>query len=163
MPELTKEEEVLLERLLRKSKTGTARKLDFDNMTDQERAAVNRTIHPMTPAVPYQEYPKMIYGRRANGQFIQSRVTSKEDEDAVKAGETDTEWGSLLELGLETCPSRDDGRAPVKIQMLGAAVDDAVILDNTANIPHGPPAPYVEHPLAKKRGPGRPPKNAQAS
>ena len=168
MSQLSESERKVFELLQEKIRKGGGgdKRVDFDNMTDAERAAYNKTIHPMTNYSVYQEYPKMIYGKRANGQHIQSRVLNRSDEEAVKASEPETVWGSLLELGIETCPSKDEGRAPVKIQTLGERIDDTVMIANTANIPQAPAQPYVPHPLAQaaeKRGPGRPRKNAAPS
>lgn len=133
-------------------------KVDWDNMTDAERAYRNRTVEPRTPMVPYQEYPKVIYGN-INGQVQSVTVANEAQEDYYRDLYPHAEWDkSMRDHGLITCPSKVEGLRPVALVGMGAASNPAVDVRAQPDENPAPPPSYEDqmHPLAKKRG--RPPK-----
>jgi hypothetical protein len=106
------------------------KKVDWDNMTDAEKAWHNRTIEPHTPDRPVPQrptdagwYPRVLYGK-VNGQVVGPTVKDAKDEAKLRElhnDESGLEWnGSLLELGIETSPSKPDGHVASGWQHFGA-------------------------------------------
>src|SRR5208337_4955937 len=112
----------LEESLIRHKRT----KIDYTNMTDDERAWKNRTVEPATdsraPRDQYDPgwYPRVIYGM-VNGQVVGATVADAEAEAKIWAKYPDGEWDkSLLEHGVETCPSKPSGHVEAGFQHFGA-------------------------------------------
>ena len=137
---------------------GAPRRVNFDNMTDQERAQFNKTIQPITPMVPWQEYPKVIYGKFEDGSYRQARVQSSQDEEEIKASNPADWRESMMAHGVDL--TSRPSKAVQRIQFLGAPLEDSVGV--TADLPSVASVPQ-EHPAAAaQRRRGRPPKNAAA-
>jgi hypothetical protein len=101
---------------------GSSKKIDYTRMTDRERWEANKTLQPVTPMVPYQEYPCMLYGRR-DGQLVSIAVDDAAHEEAIRE-KFDYGWKrSIAEHGIETCPSSGDGINPVSIQQVSGVPD----------------------------------------
>jgi len=139
------------------ARKGHARRIDWDNMSEQERQNYNKTTQPVTPMVAYAEYPKMIYGKFPDGGYRQARVANRRDEEQIKADHPADWRDSMMAHGVDLTsrPSREIQR----IQFLGAPVEDSVSVkadEPQASVPQEHPAAAA----ARKRG--RPPKNAAA-
>ena len=141
---LTDKEISALEAALTKRKRN---KVDWDNMTDEERAMRNRTLTPVTPERPTPEgpsdpgyYPRTLYGK-VGGQVVGPTVASAKEEAELKAKYPDAEWDkTLLEHGIETCPSKPEGHVVAGWQHFGAGkpvqpTDPAVTVMNNPVAP----------------------------
>lgn len=142
-----------LEKALSKRKRS---KIDWDNMTDAERAAVNRTTQPVTPTVPYYEFPKMLYGN-VNGTVQAAEIASEKEEQQLKAKYPDAGWTMrMADFGLETCPSKPSGPTAKAFIPVGAAQFNPAVEVST-RVDENPPPPrpltYEQqlHPLARKK------------
>ena len=135
------------------------RKIDWDNMTDEERASYNRTIDPQTHYKQHIEYPKYIYGRRGT-QIVRMLVKSEDEEQAQRDGEPDAHWElSMRDHGLITCPSAEDAQALPTIVGVGSAPEPKSHEEQMAetvplvyNIQHND-APAAK--AARRRGPAK--------
>ena len=126
-------------------------KIDWDNMTDQERAMFNKTIEPRTHKTIHYEYPKSIYGKYADGTVKQATVQNEGEERMVRANNPEAEWKDLLrDHGIETCPSPPDKAKAAGFVTVGVAAPPAA--------PEPVPTQMVEeHPAAVAARRGRPP------
>ena len=105
-------------------------KVDWDNMTDEERAWKNRTVDPPTPNRPTPQsprdpgwYPRVLYGK-VSGQIVGPTIKDAAEETRHRArypDESGMDWnGSLLDLGIETSPSKPEGHVVGGWQHFGA-------------------------------------------
>jgi hypothetical protein len=137
-----------------KEKAVSGKRVDYDTMTPQELANVNKTIHPITHKLEHHEYPKALYAKR-DGQLV--TVTANDaDHEAQLRAEHPLDWRyGMLELGYETCPSHGAGITVVDLAPVhGVALPEAMS-----------PAAFAQGAIqaqeaAGKRGPGRPRKTA---
>src|ERR1700675_4705303 len=110
-------EEELVQLLQEARRKRTGRRIDWDNMTDQERQNVNKTTLPATPYVPWQEYPKMLYGLR-DGRLVAATVANAKEESALRTRH-DYNWqDSPLAHGLETAPEAGHGIVAVEFSVV---------------------------------------------
>jgi hypothetical protein len=130
----------------------TRSKIDWDNMTHEERAMFNKTVEPKTHQHIWYEYPKTIYGKFPDGT-VKSATVQNEAEEAVVRRSNDAEWAeSLLAHGVETCPSPPDKAKATGFVTVGVArpipapepVADPIVM-------------IEEHPAAVAARRGRPP------
>jgi hypothetical protein len=153
LDKFTEEDLEILLREARRKRTG--KKIDWDNMSDADRAAVNKTIHPIAPAVPYEKYPCGLFAKDSAGKIVQTVVQDEEDEIAVR-NEYPLDWKyGLGELGIETAPSKGSGRVVAFAELKDSGRMLAEQLDENA-IPGEKFGPLAAE--AAKRG--RPRKNA---
>ena len=127
-------------------------KIDWDNMSDQERAMFNKTIEPRTHKTMHYEYPKSLYGKFADGTIKAATVQNEGEERMLRANHPEADWKDLLrDHGVETCPSPPD-RAK-------AAGFVTVAVTPPVSIPDPVPAQMMveEHPAAVAARRGRPP------
>jgi len=102
-------------------------KVDWTNMTDEERAWKNRTVEPSTPDRPTPQrpgdsgwYPRVLYGQ-VEGQVVGAEVKDDKDEKQLWAQYPDAQWDkSLLDHGIETNPSKPTGHVAAGWQHFGA-------------------------------------------
>lgn len=102
-------------------------KVDWADMTDEERSFRNRTVEPATPDKPTPKhrtdpgyYPRVIYGN-VSGQVVGAEVSNAEKEDELIAKYPDANWQmSLLAHGIETSPSKPSGHIAAGFQHFGA-------------------------------------------
>jgi SRSO17 transposase len=131
-------------------------KVDWDNMTHEERAMYNKTIDPQTHRGAYVEYPKTIYGKWPDGVVKRATVKNSQQEADVRKT-PDVRWGNTpLEVGIETCPSPALRNTAAGFEMVGASAPD----------PEPEPEAVVmvqEHPAAVANRRGRPPKIRDAA
>ena len=129
----------------------TRSKIDWDNMTDQERSMWNKTIEPRTHKTIHFEYPKAMYGKKPDGVVVKAEVTNAMEEEAIKRDDPSIIWKDLLrDHGVETCPSPPDKAKTAGFVTVGV----------TAPPPAVEPVSTVmveEHPAAVAARRGRPP------
>ena len=126
-------------------------KVDWDNMTHEERAMYNKTIDPQTRYTEFVEFPKAVYGKWPDG-IVKKAVVKNSHEERTLKSEAGVIWGdSPLELGIETCPSPAAKNTKAGFDTIGSAPVEPV--------PEVPAAVMVtEHPAAVAARRGRPPK-----
>lgn len=152
MNRLTEQDLEELLREIRRKRTG--KKLDWENMTEEQRHAVNRPTTPVTPMVPYQEYPRALYAIQ-DGRVMTTTVEDAEHEAEVRALGLD--WG--YKIPIETCPSSGVGRAVITELNVPDAQARLVAQLNAPTAPKpGEFGPLAA--AAAKRSPGRPRKTA---
>ena len=96
----------------------SGKKVDYDAMTPQQLADVNKTLLPATFKTEHVVYPRMMYGLR-DGQLVSVQVEDEDHELTIRE-RYDLNWKySALEHGIETCPTHGDGIKPVDFQPVG--------------------------------------------
>jgi hypothetical protein len=132
------------------------RKIDWTNMTHEERQQYNKTTTPVTPMVPFQPYPRSIYGI-VNGQVTRvPYLANAKEEDELRAKYPDGRWTSnLMDFGIETCPSKPMGTNAAAFEVVGAEKPpinpNVDVVNNPAPVVNIPTYAEQMHPLAKKR------------
>jgi hypothetical protein len=132
------------------------RKINWDNMTHEERQQYNKTTTPVTPMVPFQAYPRSIYGI-VNGQVTRvPYLANAKEEDELRAKYPDGRWTSnLMDFGIETCPSKPTGTNAAAFEVVGAEkppINPHIdVVNNPAPMVNIPTYAEQMHPLAKKR------------
>jgi hypothetical protein len=140
------------------------RKIDWDNMSDEERASYNKTIDPQTHYKTHIEYPKYIYGRFGD-QIMRKLVKTEEEFQDNLEREPEANWGlSMRDHGLITCPGPDEAAAMPTVVGVGNVPAKTHEQQMAETIPVVFNTSHNDSPAAKAaRGRGRPPKNAAAS
>jgi hypothetical protein len=131
------------------------KKIDYDNMTDAQRWEFNKTLTPATNKTEHIEYPRMLYGMR-EGIPVQVTVDDTAHEQVIRE-RYPYDWKySMLEHGIETCPTHGDGIKPIDFAQPQAvpALPAGLAPDKFAQ------GVIQSQEAAGKRGPGRPRKTA---
>jgi hypothetical protein len=156
LDEFSEEELAALLQEIRRKRTG--RKVDWDNMSDQERQNVNKTLQPMTNKMEHIEFPKMLYGMN-NGQLVCATVGNYREEDILREKYAYDWRNSPLAHGIETAPESGHGVTPMPFTVVKTTNPQEAELNRTGLTPEMFAAQAVNAVEIQKRKRGRPPKD----
>jgi len=129
-----KQREALLAELMKSSR----KKVDWTNMTDEERRRKNANIEPMRDAI-WTEYPKWQYGK-IGGQIVGTLVQDEDELEQLHADHPEAKWKDLLrDWGIETCPSKPASTSGKAFIPMGSAPPELDVARQVRNDPVPPP------------------------